>query len=113
MLAEKKMYGEQEIAEKKLGVDAQKVGVMGRAQDQTILAQDRANASELERQIEQWDAQNSIGVEEQKHQQQLKQQAEQAQQQAAIKAQQDQQQQAAMQQKQAIQQQGKPQGGAE
>jgi hypothetical protein len=110
-LDERKMYGEQELAEKRLVVDAQKVGVMGRAQDQTILAEDRANAAALERNIEQWDAQNSLGVEEQKHQQALRQQQEQAQQQMQLKAQQDQQAMQAMQQKQAIQQQGKPQGG--
>ena len=113
ILAEKKMYGDQEIREQQLQVDAQKVGVMGRAQDQGILAEDRARSAALEQQIQQWDTQNALGAEEAKHQQALKQQAEQAQQQAAIKAQQDQQAAAAMQQKQAIQQQGKPQGGAE
>ena len=112
VLAEKKMYGEQEIAEQRLQVDAQKIGVMGRAQDQGILAEDRARSAALEQQIQQWDTQNSLGAEEAKHQQALKQQAEQAAQQQQIKAQQDQQAMAAMQQKQAIQQQGKPDGQA-
>lgn len=112
-LAREKMYGEQELKEQQLQVDAQKVGVMGRAEDQTILAEDRARASELERQIENWDTQNSLGAEEAKHQQALRQQAETAQQQQALQAQKDAQQQQSMQQKQAIQQQGKPQGGAE
>lgn len=111
-LAEQKMYGDQELEEKRLEVDAQKVGVMGRAQDQTILAQDRMQAAQLEQQIEQWDAQNGLGIEEQRHQEQLRQQAEQAQQAQQIQAQKDQQQAAAMQQKQDIQQQGKPEGGA-
>jgi len=112
-LAEKKMYGEQEIKEKSLAIDAQKVGVMGRAQDQTLLAQDREQAAALERNIEAWDAQNGLGIEEQQHQQALRQQAEQAQQAQAIQQQKDQQTQQAMQQKQAIQQQGKPaEGGA-
>jgi hypothetical protein len=105
-IARDKMYGEQELKEQQLQVDAQKVGVMGRAQDQGILAQDRQAAAALEQQIAQWDTQNSLGAEEAKHQQALRQQAEQAQQQAAIKAQQDQQAAAAMQQKQAIQAQG-------
>lgn len=103
-LARDKMYGEQELKEKALVVDAQKVGVMGRAQDQTILAQDRAQAAALERNIEQWDAQNGLGIEEQRHQQQLRQQAEQAQQAQAIQAQKDQQKQQAMAQTQAMQQ---------
>lgn len=109
-LEEKKMYGNQEIAEKRLMVDAQKVGVMGRAQDQNILTEDRARSAALERDIAQWDAQNGLGIEEMQHQQAMRQQAEQAQQQAAIKAQQDQQAAAALAQKQAIQQQA-PQGG--
>ena len=92
-------------------VDAQKIGVMGRAQDQGILAQDRMRSAQLEQQIEQWDTQNALGAEEAKHQQELRQQQEQAQQEQQIKQQQDQQAMQAMQQKQAIQQQGKPPGG--
>lgn len=109
-LQEAKMYGDQEIAEQRLVVDAQKIGVMGRAQDQNILAEDRMRSAALEQQIANWDAQNSLGAEEARHQQQMRQQAEAAKQQAAIKAQQDQQAMAAMQQKQAIQQQGAPDG---
>lgn len=93
-LKEIEVFGKQEIAEQKLQVDAQKVGVMGRAQDQTILAQDRASSARLEMEIAQWDAQNGLGIEEMKHRQQLRQQQEahqmslqQAQQKAMVDAQ--------------------------
>lgn len=71
-----KVQGDLAIDEKRLAIDAQKVGVMGRAQDQTVLAEDRARASQLEQQIATWDAQNNIGMEQQRHQQTMQQQNE-------------------------------------
>jgi hypothetical protein len=109
-LARDKMYGDQELKEKGLQVDAQKVGVMGRAQDQNLLAQDRTQAAALESDIQQWDLQNELGSEEARHQQDLRHQAEQAQQAQAIQAQNAAQQQQIDAQKQAQQPQQPPKG---
>jgi hypothetical protein len=74
------MIGRQEIAEKKLQVDAARTGTMGRAEDQNILNADRVRAEQLEQQMAQWAATNQLGISAQQHQQKL-QQAEQTHQQ--------------------------------
>jgi hypothetical protein len=70
------MIGRQEIAEKKLQIDAAKTGTMGRAQDQNVLISDRANAEQLEMQMAQWAAMNDLGISGQQHQQKMQQQEE-------------------------------------
>jgi hypothetical protein len=67
------MIGRQEIAEKKLQIDAARTGTMGRAQDQNVLMSDRANAEQLELQMAQWAAANDLGISSQQHQQRMQQ----------------------------------------
>jgi hypothetical protein len=72
-LRQQEMIGKQEIAEKKLQVDAARTGTMGRAEDQNILNADRVNAEQLEQQMVQWAATNDLGISAQQHQQKLQQ----------------------------------------
>ena len=72
-LREADMIGRQEIAEKKLQIDAARTGTMGRAEDQNILNADRLNAEQLEIQIAQWAASNQLGISNQQHQQKMQQ----------------------------------------
>lgn len=60
-LAERKQTADEEIDEQNVAVSAAKVGVMGRAQDQTILQGDRDTALKAYDTIQKYNARNTLG----------------------------------------------------